>query len=137
MCSTWYHYFLIMCFQSISLLKLYTSEYMLLKNIPESLRTSWSSSSILDVPIESIFFENTFLGHIALSLYTCCNMYHVSVANVYKCWQNMIFAHSFSNAISVFNECKWLQFTNTVWKTVFLWTYIFTTSCITCVFMSC
>lgn len=44
--------------------------------------------------------ENTFIGHIAHSIYICYSMWNVSVDKFRKSWQNLILARCSKNVIS-------------------------------------
>lgn len=60
------------------------------------------------VPTFDAFLEKSPFITIALSPYTCCNMFNVALGDFFKCWKNIIFVCFSSKAISAFNEREWL-----------------------------
>lgn len=59
-----------------------------------------------------VSFVSTFTGHIAVSSYTSCSMCNLSLRDLSKFWQSLMFERCFSNSTSDFDERERLQFTD-------------------------
>lgn len=64
--------------------------------------------------VETASFENTFLRRFAMSPYTCCEMFNVSVSDFFYRWQNFTFTRCSSKAISVFDQREGIYFPQTL-----------------------